>query len=260
MSTPAIDPNRASAARIYDALLGGTHNFASDRAIVARTLELVPDMAVITRANRLFLHRAVRFATAQGIRQFLDLGSGIPTEQNVHEIAPDARVVYVDVDPTAVLYARHLLGDDPRVAVVHGDLRQPALLLEDPALTGLLDFREPVGVLMVAVLQFIPDSPALTEALRVYRDVAAPGSVLAVSHATLDSRAAELERVADLYNRTGSSLLPRDAPQVSRFFDGWDLVEPGLVPQPLWRPDPDAATPDPSTFLMLAGVARRPAT
>ncbi|BBH68848.1 hypothetical protein ACTI_55330 [Actinoplanes sp. OR16] len=256
MSTPIplpIDPNRASAARIYDALLGGTHNFAADRAVVARTLELIPDMAEITKANRLFLRRAVRWAVSQGIRQFLDLGSGIPTEQNVHELAPEARVVYVDVDPTAVLYARHLLGDDPRVTVLTGDLREPSSLL--PSVP--LDFSEPVGILMVAVLHFIPDGPALAGALRAYREIAAPGSVLVVSHATSDDRSAELERVADIFNRTGSSLLPRDAPQVTRFFDGWNLVPPGVVPQPLWHPDPDAPPADPSTFLMLAGAAVR---
>ncbi|MBB2948732.1 hypothetical protein FB565_008515 [Actinoplanes lutulentus] len=254
---PPIDPNRPSSARIYDAFLGGTHNFASDRAIVARTLELMPDMPAITRSNRAFLHRAVRYATAQGIRQFLDLGSGIPTEQNVHQTAPDARVVYVDVDPTAVLYGRHLVGDDPRAAVIHGDLRQPSILLDEPEVKDLLDLSQPIGILMVAVLHFIPDSPALSEALPVYREIAAPGSMLVLSHATIDERAPELERVADLYNRTGSSLLPRGCEQVERFFDGWVLEEPGVVPAPRWRPDPGEEAPDPSTFLMLAGVARK---
>jgi hypothetical protein len=255
---PPIDPNRPSAARIYDAFLGGNHNFAADRAIVARTLELIPDMPQITRGNRAFLERAVRYATGQGIRQFLDLGSGIPTAPNVHEMAPEARVVYVDIDPTAVLYGRHLVGDDERAAVVHGDLRQPSILLDEPAVRDLLDLDEPLGILMVSVLPFIPDSPALTAALRSYREIAAPGSVLVLSHAITDDRAHELERVADLYNRTGSSLLPRSQSQVETFFEGWETVEPGVVPQPLWHPEPGAEPADPSTFLMLAGVGRVP--
>jgi SAM-dependent methyltransferase len=254
---PPIDPNRPSAARIYDAFLGGTHNFASDRAIVARTLELMPDMAAISQGNRAFLRRAVRYATSQGIRQFLDLGSGIPTAPNVHEMAPEARVVYVDIDPTAVLYARQMTGDEPRAEVVHGDLRQPSILLDEPAVRKLLDLNEPLGILMVSVLPFIPDSPALTDALRAYREIAAPGSLLILSHAVTDDREAELERVAELYNRTGSSLLPRSTAQVTAFFDGWELIEPGVVPQPLWHPEPGAESPDTSTSLMLAGVARR---
>ncbi|WP_229075976.1 SAM-dependent methyltransferase [Actinoplanes sp. DH11] len=257
MPEPPIDPNRPSAARIYDAFLGGTHNFAADRAVADRTAELLPMTPRIARANRAFLRRVVRFATARGIRQFLDLGSGIPTQQNVHEIATEARVVHVDVDPAAVLYSRHLLGDDSRVAVVHGDLRQPSLVLAEPAVRKLIDPGEPVGILMVAVLHFLPESPALTAALRDYRELAAPGSVLAISHAAAGESPAELERIADLYNRTGSSLLPRTTEQVERFFDGWRLVEPGVVQGPEWRPDPGDDTTGAAGYLTLAGVAVR---
>ncbi|MEU4625901.1 SAM-dependent methyltransferase [Actinoplanes sp. NPDC023801] len=262
MSTtyPPIDPNRPSAARIYDAYLGGTHNFDADRAVAARAVELVPDTPLIARANRAFLRRAVRYATARGIRQFLDLGSGIPTEQNVHEVAqseaPDARVVYVDVDPTAVLYGRHLIGDDPRTAVVHGDLQQPALVLDAPEVRDLLDLSRPVGILMIAVLHFLPDGPALDAALAAYRDAAAPGSVLAVSHLTPSSAPEQVERVTDLYNRTGTPLVPRDAARVAGFFDGWRLVEPGLVHGPQWRPDSEPVS-DPARYLTLAGVGER---
>ena len=258
---PSIDPNRPSAARIYDALLGGTHNFAADRAVAARAAELLPNVARIARANRAFLRRAVRFAAESGIRQFLDLGSGIPTGPNVHEIArgvaPGSRVVYVDIDPTAVLYARHMLGDDPQVTVAHGDLCNPAALLDQPPVRGTLDLSRPVGILMVAVLHFIPDSPALTEALRTYREIAAPGSQLVVSHATAADDAPGLDRVADLYNRTGSSLLPRDRTQVEQLFDGWQLVEPGVVDGPRWRPGPGEEVSDPAAYLTLAGVGVR---
>ncbi|MEV6302931.1 SAM-dependent methyltransferase [Actinoplanes sp. NPDC051861] len=266
MTTPdlptAIDPNRPSAARIYDAFLGGTHNFAADRAVAARAVELVPELPLIARANRAFLHRAVRYATGRGVRQFLDLGSGIPTERNVHEVAresdPEARVVYVDIDPSAVLYARHLLGADPCIAVVHGDLQHPGPILADRAVRALLDPEEPTAILMISVLHFVPASPAIDQAMVTYREIARPGSVLALTHATNSARPQAMERVADLYNRTGTALVPRDESQVAGLFEGWRLVDPGLVYGPLWRPDPGEPTPeDPSKFLTIAAVGER---
>ncbi|GAA4972710.1 SAM-dependent methyltransferase [Actinoplanes utahensis] len=264
MSTaaPPIDPNRPSPARVYDAFLGGTHNFAVDRAIATRTSELLPETALLARANRAFLGRAVRYAAGRGITQFLDLGSGIPTEGNVHEVAraevPDATVVYVDVDPTAVLYARHLLGDDPLTAVVHSDLREPATVLGDARVRELIDFSRPVAVMMVAVLHFVPDGPALDAAVRAYRDAVVPGSVLAFSHTTFAGDTAVLERITHLYTRTGGPLVPRDAERMARFLDGWRLVEPGLVAAPLWRPDPaDEPITGEARNLMLACVAER---
>jgi O-methyltransferase involved in polyketide biosynthesis len=255
-----IDPNRPSAARIYDVLLGGTHNFATDRAVAARAAEIMPDVTLIARANRAFLQRAVRYATARGIDQFVDLGCGIPTDYNVHEIAretsPGSRVVYVDLDPTAVLYTRHLLGDDEWTVIVRGDLQEPDTILERPDVRGLLDFSRPVAVLMVAVLHFLPDGPALDEAVHAYRDATAPGSVLVVSHATAGRTPELSERVADLYNRSGAPLVLRDADRVARFFDGWDLVEPGLVFGPLWRPDGEPVT-DAGRCLTLAGVGEK---
>jgi SAM-dependent methyltransferase len=257
---PPIDPNRPSAARIYDAFLGGTHNFDADRAVAARATELLPEAPMVARANRDFLRRAVRYATGRGIRQFLDLGSGIPTERNVHEVArdqaADAAVVYVDIDPTAVLYGRHVLGDDPRTAVIRGDLQQPAAILDTPEVHDLLDLSRPVGVLMIAVLHFLPDGPALDAALATYRDTVAPGSVLAVSHATASSEPEQMDRMAELYNRTGTPLVPRDRDQVARFFEGWRLVEPGLVYAPQWRPEGETVS-ELARNLMLAGVGER---
>lgn len=255
-----IDPNRPSVARVYDAVLGGTHNFAADRAVAARAVELVPETPLIARANRAFLRRVVQYAVAHGIRQFLDLGSGIPTEGNVHEVAraaaPDTRVVYVDIDPTAVLYARHMLGDDPYTAVVQGDLRQPAALLDDPAVHDLLDLTRPLAVLMIAVLHFVPDSPALDSAVHAYRAAAAPGSQLAISHITGDASRAEVDRIVDLYNRTGTPLVPRDPERLARFFGDWRMVEPGLVPVSQWRAEPDGQhLPDTVAHLTPGGVA-----
>lgn len=258
-----IDPNRPSAARIYDAFLGGTHNFAADRAVADRARELVPEVPVVVRENRAFLRRAVRFATARGIRQFLDLGSGIPANGNVHEVArevqPGARVVYVDLDATAVLHAREILGGDPLSVVVQGDLQRPEVVLADPGVRDLLDLSEPVCVLMVAVLHFTPDSPDLTAALRHYRDAVAPGSCLAISHATAGAHPDMVDRFIDLYNRTGTPLVPRDRERVEAFFDGWDLVEPGVVHSTGWRPEPGTES-DAETVatLTLVGVGIKP--
>jgi hypothetical protein len=255
-----IDPNRPSAARIYDYLLGGTHNFAADRAVGDRVVELVPGTLGIARANRALLRRAVRHAATSGIRQFLDLGSGIPTEGNVHDIAravrSDARVVYVDREPTAVLHAQDILAGDPDTSAVQGDLQHPQAILDHPQVRRLLDFDEPVCILMIAVLHFIPDSPGLTAALSTYHRTAAPGSRLAITHAIAGTH--EVDRIADLYNRAGTPLVPRDRGQVAGMFTGWRLLDPGVVFSPQWRPDPaDVLLDDPAASLTYAGVAVR---
>jgi hypothetical protein len=262
----SIDPNRPSPARVYDAYLGGTHNFAVDRSVAARIMEFLPEVGTIARDNRAFLRRVVRYAVAHGVRQFVDLGSGIPTEGNVHEVAlaadPQARVAYVDVDPAAVLYGRDLLGDDPRTVVVHADLRDPAAVLGDPGLRAVLDLSRPTAVLMFAVLHFLPDGDVLDAALRGYREAVAPGSLLALSHASGGSDPELVARVADLYNRSGTPFVPRDEEQFSALFEGWELIEPGVVRGPGWHPDP--AEPEepisgPAASFMLTGVGiRRP--
>ncbi|GGN99391.1 hypothetical protein GCM10010112_93160 [Actinoplanes lobatus] len=259
---PPIDPNRPSTARIADAFLGGTHNFASDRAVAARAIELLPDTPAIARANRAFLRRAVRYAAGRGIRQFLDLGAGIPSVCNVHEVArevaPDARVVYADIDPTAVLYARHQVDGDPAAAAVRADLLRPAALLDEPEVRDLLDLNQPIAVLLSNVLHFLPDGPALDTALAGYREAAAPGSILAISHVTPSDHAELTERFTALYNRTETPLTPRRTGEVERLFTGWRLVEPGLVYCPEWRPDPDdEPVSDPARFVTLGGVGER---
>jgi hypothetical protein len=258
-----VDPSRPSAARIYDCFLGGTHNFAADRAVASRAIELVPELPKIMLANRAFLRRAVRYALAAGVRQFLDLGAGIPTEGNVHEVAhaadPAAPVVYVDIEPTAVLHAQDILAGDPHAVAVLGDLQDPDGIFADPKVAALLDLRAPICLLMIAVLHFVPSGPALHTALRRYHAVLPPGSLLAITHATDSARPEEVGRIADLYNRTGTPLVPRDRAAVTGLFDGWDLLPPGIVYGPLWHPDPDQPTVgDPASFLTLAGVARHP--
>lgn len=258
----SVDPNRPSAARIYDRILGGTHNFAVDREIAERAMALVPYLPQAAQDNRAFLRRAVRFAASRGVRQFVDIGSGIPTEGNVHEVAraadPEARVVYVDIDPTAVIHARQILGDDPLIVVVQADLHQADRILDDPSVRALVDFDQPVCLLLVAMLHFIPDSPELHAALRRYRDALVPGSLLALSHGTAGSRGDRLEQLADLYVRTGTPLVLRDRNAILGLLDGWELLDPGLTHLPLWRPDPDdPPAGDPDAYTMLAGVGVR---
>ncbi|MET7426086.1 SAM-dependent methyltransferase [Dactylosporangium sp. NPDC005555] len=258
----SVDPNRPSAARIYDCLLGGTHNFAVDREVAERAVALVPDLPRVAGDNRAFLRRAVRLAAARGVHQFVDVGSGIPTEGNVHEAAraadPGARVVYVDIDPTAVIHSRQILGADPLTVVLQADLHQADRILDDPAVRALVDFDRPVCLLLVAMLHFIPDSADLHAALRRYRDAAAPGSLLAITHGTAGSRTEQLEALADLYVRTGTPLVLRDHDAILDLFDGWDLLDPGLVHLPRWRPDPgDPPVGDPAAYAGLGAVGVR---
>ena len=204
----------------------------------------------------------MRLAASRGINQFIDIGSGIPTEGNVHEAAraavPDARVVYVDVDPTAVIHSRQILGDDPLTVVLQADLHHADRILDDPSVRALVDFDQPVCLLLVAMLHFIPDSPELHAALRRYRDAFAPGSLLAVSHGTAGSRHDQLENLATLYVRTGTPLVLRDRAAILGLFDGWEVLDPGLVQLPAWRPDPgDAPVEDPDAYAALAAVGVR---
>lgn len=257
-----IDPNRPTAARIYDCLLGGTHNFAADRAVAARAVELIPEIPRAVRLNRAFVLRAVRHAAAGGVRQFLDLGAGIPAGIHVHQAArterSDARVVHIDRDPTAILHAREAFAADPGVLVVQGDVLDPARTLAGPLLRELIDFGEPVCLLLAAVLHFLPDGPALSGALAHYRDLVAPGSMLIVSHVTRSAREEELDRMADLFSRAGTPLVLRDAPGLAALLAGWRVDAPGIVLGPDWRPDPgDQPVENPAAYLTLGGMARK---
>jgi hypothetical protein len=259
------DPERPSAARIYDYLLGGFYNFDVDRAAARSITEILPDMPLFMRANRTFLRRVVRFLTDQGIDQFLDLGSGIPTVGNVHEIAqqanPSSRVVYVDNEPVAVTHSRTILQDNPNATVIQADIRQPEDILGHPETQRLLDFNKQTAVLFLSVLLFATDDEEAYRIVRSVRDALVPGSYIAVSHPTDDETPPEQgEQAKRLYAAIGTPVRIRSYNEVERFFEGLDLLEPGLVYVPLWRPEgPDdlfLETPELSAY--YAGVGRKP--
>lgn len=240
-TVPEIDPQKPSAARIYDYFLGGTHNFDADRQAAEAAAAVMPDLPAAMRANRDFLQRAVKVVAAAGVDQYLDLGSGIPTEGNVHEIArrghPHARVVYVDVEPVAVVHSRRLLADDPDAAVLLADLTDAGAVLGSPAVRDLLDLTKPVCALVVAVAHFLPDTERLGRALEMYREALAPGSYLVMSHASGEGDMQQAEQVRRVYNTTTSPLVLRDRDDFRSFFGGWPLIEPGLTVAARWRPD-----------------------
>ena len=262
-----IDTTVPNVARIYDYLLGGKDNFAADREAAGQLLAAVPHMAGLVRDNRSFIGRVVRFLAGEaGIRQFLDLGAGLPARSCVHEmaraVAPEARVVYVDNDPVVCSHGQALLESGDGVAAVLGDLRRPAEILSHPQVTGILDFSQPVAVLCAAVLHFVPDEEGPHEIIAAYRDALAPGSYLALTHGTTgtpeDDSDELVEKVTTVYQRSTASLHVRPRPGIARFFDGMELLDPGVVWMTRWRPDPllPAAAPD----TLLAGVGRKPAS
>ena len=268
----AIDVDRPSAARIYDYHLGGGHNFAVDREIAEKVAALMPELPLIMRANRAFLLRAVRLLIDAGIRQFLDLGSGIPTVGNVHEIAqgsdPSARVVYVDNDPVAVAHSQALLSGNDNAGVVHADLRDIRSVLGAPEVSRLIDFSRPVGLLMVAVLHFVPDRDDPAGIVAGYRDAVPAGSHLVLSHgaASEDTHApvGSSEALA-AYSRSVAEMTLRTRAEVAAMFDGFELVDPGVVYVTRWRPwpAPDAREPatdarEPTPLAQLVGVGRKP--
>jgi SAM-dependent methyltransferase len=260
-----VDPAKASVARIYDYFLGGTHNFSTDRD-VARTLESIePQARLLTRANRAFLRRATRHLAAEaGVRQFMDIGSGIPTQGNVHEIVqevdPRAQVLYVDHDPVAVAHSTAILAGDHNAAVIQADLREPDVILRHPTTQHMIDFSRPVALLLVAVLHFIPDEQRPRAIVARLRDALAPGSFLVIAHGTHQDRPETTEAVTKVYRRavTQGQAQTRSRAEILGFFDGFELVEPGLVHGPLWRPDtPEDIPQDPERYWFLSGVGRR---
>lgn len=238
----SVDVDRPNAARIYDYALGGYHNFAIDREFADRMWAATGYGPMPFRLNRSFLRRAVRFMLDQGITQFLDLGSGIPTAGNVHEIAqaahPHARVVYVDNEPVAVAHARHLLTGTDNAAIVHADLRDVDAVLGAPDTCRLLDFTRPVGLLMVAILHFVPDADDPAAIVRRYREALSGGGFLALSHFTADGEQhADVEQSKTLYQQTTTPVVTRTAADLTAIIGGAELVSPGLVWTPQWRPD-----------------------
>jgi SAM-dependent methyltransferase len=247
---------------VYDFYLGGSHNLEVDRRMAREAIELWPDLPAIMQTNRAFMRRAVRYVAAQGITQFLDIGSGIPTVGNVHEAAqqanPEARVVYVDNDPVAVAHSRAILGGDERTAVVQADLRRPEALFDQPAVTATLKLDQPVAVLMVAVLHFVADSDDPGGAVARIGATLAPGSYLVLSHASAEGRPDQAGSHRQLYRRTPTPMTMRGRTEIEKLFDGFQLVEPGLVWLPLWRPDdPAEAEKQPERTTGYAGVGRK---
>jgi hypothetical protein len=255
--------DRAHGARIYDYILGGKDHYAIDRAAGDASLRLWPALRVHMLENRSFMHRAARYLAEQGVRQFLDVGTGIPTSPNLHEVVqavvPDARVVYVDNDPVVLAHARARMGGTPqgRTAYVRADMREPDALLADPRLRDTLDLNEPVGLTLIAVLHFITDDELAREVVRKLVDALPPGSYVAASVATDDFAPIPLAGVQRVYEAYGESLRWRTKAQVEDLFTGLDLVEPGIVQIHNWRPDPGTGPIVDADIAMYGAIARK---
>jgi len=254
---------KPSAARIYDYMLGGAHNFAVDRQLVERLMAANPNAIHVARVNRAFLRRAVLYMVNQGIRQFLDLGSGIPTVGNVHEIAqkagPDCRVVYVDYEGVAVAHSELLLEGNDNATVLQADVTMPDAVLHAPRTRRLINFDEPLGLLVVALLHYISPAQDPGAVLRRYREIMAPGSYLAISHATRDFMPEPVDKAVEEIRKSSPDVVfTRTHAEVLEFFGDFELVEPGLVTTARWRPDGPL---DPNRNLaddaLYAGVARK---
>ena len=255
-----IDLTKASAARIYDYYLGGSHNFEVDREAGRRAVEILPELPKIMQANRAFIRDAVQQAAASGITQFLDIGSGIPTFGNVHEVAqaaaPEARVVYVDHDPVAVAHSQALLADVPGATVVEADLLRPKEILSRVEAAGLIDLDRPIALLLVAVLHFVEERDDPYTLVAQLRDALAPGSMLVLSHASQDTRPEEAERIEQLYRHVGTPFVMRTKEQVERFFEGFE-PDPGVCLIAQWGDNAQAAGDDPTRFSGYVGVGRK---
>lgn len=259
----SIDISVPSVSRIYDFYLGGSHNFEVDREAARKAMEFMPGLPKIMQANRAFMRRAVRFAADEGITQFLDIGSGIPTFGNVHEVAqaaaPGARVVYVDHDPVAVAHSQAVLAGNADADVIAADLRKPQEILSSPQLESLIDLNRPVALLLVAILHFVEDVDDPYGAVAELREVLAPGSLLILTHASYEGIPLPAERAegaVDVYKDIRNPLIMRSREKIARFFEGYDMVEPGLVPMPHWRSESAPEDEDPYAFSGFAGVGR----
>jgi hypothetical protein len=247
---------------MYDYYLGGSHNFRVDREVADQAIAAYPDLPRTAETNRAFLHRAVRYCLAAGIRQFLDIGSGIPTVGNVHEVAQridsTARVVYVDTDPIAIAHAQAILAGNHQATATRQDGREPDEIFADPEVRRVLDFAEPVAVLLVALLHFVPDEDRPAQLVARLAERVTPGSHIVISHAMVHSEPIEDSVVLKLYQRTRTPLHPRTRPTIEAMFAGLELVDPGVVLVPRWRPDtPDEADGSEDWCMNLAGVGRK---
>lgn len=253
---PEIDTTRPSPARMYDYALGGKDNFEVDRRAVEQIAHVLPDFRQLARTNRQFLVNSVQLMAEAGIKQFIDLGTGIPTSPNVHEMAreiqPDARVVYVDNDPIVMAHNRALRAVVDNVITVQHDIREPDTIVSDPKVRDLIDFEQPVGVLFVAVLHFVRRDLA-PEVVSRFRSLMAPGSYVAISTACTDGmEAAAVAKTEAVYSNAAAQIVFRTRSQVEQLFDGFELLEPGLKDVAQWR-----NTETPAPVRVLAGVGRK---
>jgi hypothetical protein len=243
-----IDTSRPHPARMYDYFLGGRDNYQVDRDAAQAVLAAVPDVIDGARANRDFLRRAVRHLAQSGVRQIIDVGTGIPTSPNTHEIAhsvsPEVRVAYIDNDPIVARHADARLLGTGNTGFFLGDMRDPASILGHPTIGRLIDVREPVALLLVSVLHFVPDEEDPAALVAAYRDALPAGSHLVLSHATADFHQDTAGEVLEVYKKATATLTARTHAEVLALFDGFELAEPGLVQVPLWRPDGPAPTRD----------------
>jgi hypothetical protein len=259
-----IDENVPQSARVYDYLLGGKDNYAVDRSVGEALIEQVPTLPVMVRAQRAFLARAVRYlVTEGGMRQFLDIGTGVPSANNVHEVAqemaPDARVMYVDNDPIVLAHARALMKGNPagQTGFIQADLRQPEKILNDATLAEILDLTQPMGLMLVGILHHLRESDNPYEIVAALVDWLPTGSYLSIASPSADFDAEAMAALAASAEQSGIPYVPRSRRDTERFFAQLDLVEPGLVPILAWRPDPDTST-DVNSVFGWAGVARKP--
>ncbi|MEW2357157.1 SAM-dependent methyltransferase [Spirillospora sp. NPDC029432] len=263
--SPEIVPTGVpTAARVYDVMLNGKDNYAIDREVAEASLAIMPELRDIALHNRAILHRVVRYLAAEeGVTQFLDLGSGLPTVRNTHEVAhevnPDAHVVYVDIDPIVLAHGRAILADNPNTTVVTADIRDPRAVLDAPDVRRLIDFSKPVCVMLVGILHHLADDEKPGHIVEVLRDAVPSGSYFFITNFTRLGDAPEsVELERQLLEQLGSGRV-RTPAELAAFFDGLEVLPPGLVPLPLWRPEEpvlDASTID--VRFMTGGVGRKP--
>ncbi|WP_446039585.1 SAM-dependent methyltransferase [Streptomyces sp. SID1121] len=265
-STVDLELDRAHSARMYDYYLGGTTNFPADREGAARAMSAFPSILATARINRRFMHRSVRFLARSGMDQFLDIGTGIPTSPNLHEIAqaevPHARVVYTDNDPIVLAHARALLHSHPagRTAYVEADVTAPEALLAADEIRTTLDLTRPVALSLNALLHFVTDDHGAHDLVDILKAALPSGSTLAIAHVTTEFDPEGIARLTEAYRASGTPGQARTREEIARFFDGWELLDPGIVASHRWRPDPGDGQ-DGSTDKEAAcyvGVARKP--
>jgi hypothetical protein len=238
-----VDPSIPSAARMYDYYLGGKDNFASDREAAENFIKIVPGIQTMARDNRAFLSRALTEIAGRGVRQFLDIGSGLPTQENAHQVVhrttPDAAVVYVDNDPIVLAHGRALLEDNPHTVVVQADMREPKALLDHPEIRAKIDFDQPVAVILLAILHFIPDDADAAAIITAVRERLVPGSYLVISHAYAGELPAEVRsQMTGVYrSTTAGSVTMRTPAHLAAYTEGLEVLDPGIVLLQAWRPE-----------------------